>query len=334
MIKVLFVHYYDKDTLVNNYENNLVGSFLSAFENNPYYQYEVLHIGSEENDIKNSEQLNQSLLTKDFDIALVTEHFEIQVDIETVKKLKKKLFICNWDSFVTESSLSLHNDFFRYISGHHMNNLSGNQKNYSLKDLSEYSNILNFDYGIDEIFPNIYGMMCPQDTRIFFPGPEENKIYDVIFNGNVHMKERVDYINKMYDSGINIKMTGGYLIPEMTLHLNYYALQHRNAKISISFNESMFFGVQRKGRISEILASGSLCAMTWPMVMTCLDKTWMQEGVHYISIDFENCIEKINYYLQNSEETKRIAESGYNYFKEHFSPKVFWKKIFEIAGVK
>lgn len=334
MIKVLFVHYFDKNGLVNNYENNLIGSFLSAFENNPYYQYDVHHIGLEEDDIKNSEQLNHSLLTKNFDIALVTEHFEIQLDLETVKKLKKKLFICNWDCFVTKNSWSLYNDFLCYISGHHMNNLSKDKKKYSLKDLSEYCNILNFDYGIDEFFPNIFGMMCPQDTRMFFPSSEENKVYDVLFNGNIHMKERADHINKIYNSGIDIKTTGGFLKPEMLLPLAYYADQHRKAKISLSFNGSMFFGVQRKGRISEILASKSMCAMTHPLVLSFYDKKWMQDGVHYISIDIENCVEKINYYLQNPVERIRIAESGYNYFMEHFSPLVFWKKIFEIAGVK
>ena len=37
--------------------------------------------------------------------------------------------------------------------------------------------------------------------------------------------------------------------------------------------------------------------------------------------------------LENSAERIKIAKSGYEYFIDNFSPKVFWKKIFDIAGV-
>lgn len=332
-MKILFIHYFSKDLKANNYENNLIGSFLSAFDNNPYYQYKTIHIGSEPGNISNSEQLNYHLRNENFDIAIVTEHNEIQVDIEVAKLLKKKLFICNWDSFVEKDTGYLFQNFVHYLNGFHMNDFSGAEKKYSLQDISEHSNILSFDYGIDEFLPNVYGVMCPQDTRIFHPNLNGQKDYEVIFNGNIHMNERLSYIYKLRSSDVDIKVTGGFLIPETSLDFKDYAEKHRKAKISLSFNESMHFKIQRKGRISEILASKTMCMITWPRVLTFFNKTWMKDGTHYVSFDQENCVDKIKYYLENSNERENIAEAGYNYFLEHFSPRVFWEKIFKIAGV-
>lgn len=326
-MKVLFIYSYND----SNYEDNLIGSFLSVFENNPEYEYKYIPIGDHKK-IQNSEDLNQALLSENFDLAFVCEDKDIHVDLSTAESLGKKLFICNWDVLSYPYSKDPLKGFINYISDVHKIRYSTSK--YSLLNLSRFCNVLSFDFGFEQIFENIYGVVCPHDTRIFYPNFSQEKTYDVLFNGNTHMEERVKYINKIFSHDIDIKVTGGYLKDEMKLSNALYAEQFRKSKICLSFSESMFCYKQRKSRVTEILASGSLCMLTYPETLTFNNIPILKENEHYISMNFENCVDKIKYYLEHEDERIKIAKAGHDFYSNNFSPRPFWNYIFNISGIQ
>jgi len=333
-MKVLlaYVKYAPEKPVLSNLHSNLTGSFLSAFENDPDYQLEHLFFSNEPGDIQTAKQLNEELLKREFDIAIVSENQKIVLDINTVKKLGKKLFVCNWDcnSMVSTDSWVNFRLFIKKPA-----NLDFIQAKHSLLEMSQYCNILNFDYGYGEMLPNIYGVATPQDSRIFHTVPEDQREYDVLFCGSLHMQERHSILRKLIDNGINVKVVGGKWPPENTLHsFEEYAEQFRKSKISISFNESMFFKKQRKGRIYESISCGALCAMTYPEVVKFRNHSWFEESKHFVSINFNNCVDVIKYYLDNPTERIEIAKAGYEHYQETVAPKVFWNEIFSFVNDK
>lgn len=333
-MKVLlaYVKYAPEKPILSNLHSNLTGSFLSAFENDHNMVLEHLYFSKDPGDIQTSKQLNEELLKRDFDIALVSENNKIVLDIETVKKLGKKLFVCNWDcnSMVSADPWVNFRLFIKKPA-----NIDFIQAKHSLLEMSEYCNVLNFDYGYGEMFPNIYGVATPQDSRIFYQIPEEQKEYDVLFCGSIHMQERVNILRKLLDNKINVTITGGKWPPKNVIPtFAGYAENFRKAKISLSFNESMFLKKQRKGRIYESIACGSLCVMTYPEVVKFRNQSWFEENEHFVSFDLNNCVDVIKYYLENPEKRKQIADAGYDHYQKTVSPKVFWNEIFSFANDK
>ena len=333
-MKVLlaYVKYAPSKPVLSNLHSNLTGSFLSAFQDDPNMTLDHLYYSKERGDISTAQQLNEELLKRDFDIALVSENQKIVLDIETVKKLGKKLFVCNWDCNCMVSTDPWVN--FRLFIKNPVN-IDFLQANHSLLEMSQYCNVLNFDYGYGEMLPNIYGVATPQDERLFYPITDEQKEYDVLFCGSLHMQERVSILRKLMDNRINVKIVGGKWPPENTLHtFEEYAEQFRKAKISLSFNESMFLKKQRKGRIYESIASGALCAMTYPEVVKFRNKCWFEEDKHFVSINLDNCVDVIKHYLENSDQRKQIAQAGYEHYQKTVSAKVFWNEIFSFVNDK
>lgn len=327
-MKILFIYAFGD----SNYEDNLLGSFLSVFENNPNFEYKYIAIGNSPNQINNSKSLNESLIKEEFDLAFVCEDEDVHIDLATAELLGKKLFICNWDVLSHPYKNDITKGFVNYISD--VNKIRYKNSKYSLLNLSRFCNILSFDFGFGQIFENIYGVVCPHDTRFFYPDTDKKTPIDVLFNGNTHMDERVLYINEIYNNKIDIKVTGGFLKKDMNLSRELYAEQFRKSKICLSFSQSMFCYTQRKSRVTEILASGSLCMMTHPETLIYNNQAILIENEHFVSMNFSDCVDKINFYLSNEKERLRIARNGYEYYINNLSPKPFWEYIFKISGIQ
>jgi len=61
---------------------------------------------------------------------------------------------------------------------------------------------------------------------------------------------------------------------------------------------------------------------------------FFEDGIDYVSFSSkEDLLEKIRYYLKNSEERVRIAKNGRRKMKMFYNPDNYWEKILEQVGI-
>jgi hypothetical protein len=68
--------------------------------------------------------------------------------------------------------------------------------------------------------------------------------------------------------------------------------------------------------------------MTNPEVMKWRNNYWFKDGVHYVSMDQSNCVDKVKYYLSNADERSRISKNFYDEWNTKYSPRPYWEKLF------
>lgn len=317
---------------LSNFCSNLTGSFEYFSEDKPDYEVENVYIGPQSGEINSTAELSNVLLTKEYDIALVSEINDCVMDIEVAKKVGKKLFLLNWDCNVNISS-HLETNFRIFLK--RPINLSFLRTKHSLWEMSQYCNVINIDFGYGEMFPNIYCLSNPQDERIFKKSDESEKVNDVLFCGSLHLEERTSILRKLLDNKINLRIAGGRWPAENTFeNFEDYANEFRKTKISLNFAASPYCRYQRKGRIAESMACGALCITTYADVLKNRTGTWFEVGKHLVEFNLDNCVDVVNYYLKNDAERIKIADAGYKHWKETCSADIFWPKLFDIAGVK
>ena len=334
-MKVLMIYklYYENDKTIIDHKDKLRSSFEAAFENNNEHSYEVLYLGYEKDNIKTADDLNRTLLEKEFDVVIVSEEEHWIVYLETAKKLGKKLFLCHWDTWLAMSP-SLDVNF--KITMKASRNWGALLQPVSLVKFAEYCNILVFDYGYGEIHPNIYGVSSPVDTRIFFRDENLEQDLDISHNGMVYIPERVKFAEIFQKAGINIKYTGSMnknIFPAQNLSVNDYAKVFQRSKISLCYTDSIFgsSNKQRKGRIYEIAASASFLLTTNPEVIDSKKSAWFKKGVHFDSMNFEDCVDKVRFYMKNPEVSKSMANAMHDNYMQFDGPKNWWKRVFDVS---
>ena len=316
----------------SSYVMKLKGSFDAAFGETAEHTCEVLHFGLEPDLIRDNDVLNAEILKRDFDICVVAEELHFHIKLDTAKKLGKKLFLCLWDCWISIASVASVNFGLAYknprIWGEHY------QPN-SMKELAEHCNILLYDYGYGEMFPNVYSVFNSLDTRIFYPGNPEEKNINVGHNGTIYIEERFRYAQFFANKNVNVNYSGSKLINGRVVNEYVsdaeYAEIFRKTKISLCFTDSIFGPKwkQRKGRISELAACQSFMLMTNPEIFTFKTGKWFEEGVHFDSINEQNCVDKIKYYLDNSEKRESMAKQFHERWLELCSPSVYWNQLFK-----
>jgi hypothetical protein len=315
------------------YDVKIKGSFESAFGETNEHTYETLHFGYEPELIRDNKTLNEEILKRDFDIAVVSEEMEFHMTLDTAKKLGKKLFIHVWDTWIALASSPEVNLKLAMKSpkiwGEHYNPSSINQ-------LSEYCNVLIMDMGYGEIKPNVYAMMNAVDTRIYHPNPEIEQNIDVSHNGTIYVAERAKFGNIFHKAGINVNYSGS--IPARTYrdkHLSEedYVKVFQRAKINLCYTESIFGPnhKQRKGRIPEVASCAGFMLMTHADALKWKQNYWFKDGEHFISMNEYDCVDKVRYYLNNPEKRKAIGQALYNEWLDKYSPRKYWEKIFEYS---
>lgn len=321
----------------SSYDMKLRGSFEAAFENNPDYSYELLHFGSEPGLINNNDDFNTELLKRDFDIAVVAEETQFHIKLDTAKKLGKKLFVNVWDCWFAIATVPSVNFSLAYknprIWGEHY-------QPHSIKELSEYCNVLVADYGYGEIYPNVYAILNTLDTRIFNTNGVGEKTIDVGHNGSIYIEERFRYVQIFERNNVNVHYTGSKVqngrVFSTYMSDHDYADIFKNTKISLSFVDSVFGPrwKQRKGRVSDIASCGSFMLTTHPEVLTYKGQSWFDLGVHFDSINEHDCIDKIKYYLANDEKRETMAKAFHDKWMETCGPVAYWNQIFKWAKDK
>lgn len=337
-MKVLFVYkpYYQHDPKSEANQEKVRGSFYAAFgENNPDYQFDVIHFGKYPGLIQTPKAMNEEILKRDFDICIVSEELDFAVEMDVIKKLNKRLFLCNWDLSNATTS-DMHTNFRLMIK---KPRIWGEHKfPIPILEAAQYCKFLIGDYGYDEILPNLYAICQPVDTRVYNLDnvSEETRDIDVGFNGMFYIPERIKYYNIFQKANLPVTYTGSCnknIYPAQVLSTKDYAQIFKRTKISLNFTEAIFGPVNktRKGRITEIAACGSFMLTTHPECVKWKDKYWFKVGEHFDWMDENNCVDKIRFYLNNPEKRIEMANSMYNHFLENYSPVKWWENIFRWA---
>ena len=328
---VLFVtEKYDNPRVLKlaNSFNTLIGTYKDVYQNDPNYTFEHLTI-SEKNtmdgDIHSYEQLNQILLNKDFDIVIVSMHRDVVVNIETAKKLGKKLFLMYWDTHLSAISSSLVVNFRMYAKTLH--NAHVNNK-HTLFEYSEFCNCIVTDYGYGEEFENVYGVTTPQIDSIMKP-LELEKIYDVSFIGSPYTHERQIFFNHLEKAGLKVHLFGGRGDNDEYLSVSDYAIKINQTKINLNLNHSDI-QPHRKGRAYEIAACGGFMLATHPEVYRSKNGVQFRDGEDFISVRIDNVVKTIKHYLDQDNERLTISENLRNKYATLFTAKKWWSDIFNM----
>jgi hypothetical protein len=325
-MKVLIVYekYLNNTLALGAPHYNLVNTFESAFGNDP--NYELITRDISKDDIWSASKLSEVLLETEYDIAVISPAHHVHVEIETAKKVGKKLFICVWDTHCVATNNPYIN-FRIFLKA--TPDMGVYKYEYSCMEYSEYCNILALDYGIGEMFPNIYCVATPQDSRILYPVSDSEKEYEIVFNGSMYIPERDFFVSELKKRDYPIHHFGD----RSKISLEQWAETHRKSKISLCFNASLF-GTQRKGRIYEIASCGNFALVTHPEVYSCHKGKWFVEGEHFVKIDKDNYLDVIDYYMNNPEARIKIANQLHSFYMENYSEKKWWEDVIRFSTDK
>lgn len=298
-----------------NSTHNLIGS------------YECANIGTHEHvfidqeDLWSDEAIDRVLLSYDFDLAFISSFAGRNATIDTVKKLhnsSKKIAMIWHDS--TDLTVGCET----------------RAPGYRWWEYAQYCTQIILDWGFGEVYPGAYAMMAPQDDRLY--GIEGNtEEYDVGFPGRIMgFPDRERLIKKIKDSGINIITGGGRGPGYGNLSNEQYASVLKKSKICLHMCFRQFYiegVVQRKGRTSEIASCGKFMLANFPEEFR--QKKWdmLDCGHDYVLFDENNIIDKIQYYLENSDDRKTIANNLYQTYQHKYSPIQFWNNVCNYAGL-
>jgi hypothetical protein len=160
----------------------------------------------------------------------------------------------------------------------------------------------------------------------------KQKIFDVTMLGS-YEKERIKLLNflqeKLKDHNIILNKFGGLVNSEIAVNAitdkwiswNEYFRTIRQSKICLN-SQTDPGRLQIQGKIFEIIGRGTFCMTDeHPDARKILPS----QGVCMYK-DYDDCLEKILYYLKNEDERESIAAAGNNWFNQYFSYKSFWSK--------
>ena len=334
-MKVLFIfekYQIVEEKVLSHFHHTMIDTYDCAFENDPNYTYEFISTskpGSNHEGIQTTEQLVDVLENTEFDICLFTPRYDIHVPIDLAKKLGKKLFIVFWDTPCGVVD-NLDENFKIFMQSEV--ELSFVKFFHSPMEYAKYCNILVLDYGVGEEFPNIYGVSTPVDDRIFKPSDDE-KIYDVSFLGSTVLFERMFYKDLLKKSDLKVHFFGGSEDKDRRLTIADYAKRIQQSKISLNFNSNNITA-HRKGRAYEIAACGGFMLATFPEIYQTKNGYHFIEGEHFKSINPNDAIDKIKYYLKYEHLAKRYARKMHQHYLENFTAKIWWENIFKMVNDK
>jgi spore maturation protein CgeB len=199
-------------------------------------------------------------------------------------------------------------------------NRTNEAANYHLSYDTYNTEVIN-----EHIYPKkLYLFGTPQDPDIFH---DDTKELDVCFSGTIY-EARKPYFEKLKalrtDSSLKLYLHEGQRVQNISA--DSYAENMRKSRINIDLPFSPNGTVTIKGRVYEALACNSLLLEYKNLEIEKMFK----DGEHYVSFTSpEDMLDKISYFLKNTEEAEGIAKNGYNYYNTNYSPKVFWKRVVE-----
>ncbi len=119
-------------------------------------------------------------------------------------------------------------------------------------------------------------------------------------------------------------MRGGQREEKLSPH--QYAELIRRTKIGLNFSLSPAMFHQTKGRVFEILASGSML-LEFKNPAT---ESLLTNGVDYVDFNSSHeLIDKIRYYVEHEDERLKIANQGYETYQKKYTAQIFWDTIMD-----
>lgn len=312
--------------------NTLIATFAETYKDDPSYSYKHIGIYEEnlyEEGIKSGEELDRTLLSEKFDVAVVSMNRDVTISLEVAKILGKKLFITFWDTHMSALTSNMDVNFRMFIKSKPVSHVI---YKHSIHEYSQYCNCLIGDYGYRKIFDNIYGFCAPQLESEMKPMNLE-KIYDVSFIGSAYTFERIELIDHIEKSGIKVHIFGGRRIEDEWLSVADYSTKINQTKINLNFNHSNI-QPHRKGRAFEIAACGGFMLSTHPEVYKTKNINIFNDTEDFITVNKYNIVEKIRYYLKHEDERERIAKNIYQTYIQNLQCKKTWDYILSLVEDK
>lgn len=171
------------------------------------------------------------------------------------------------------------------------------------------------------------GLYDPRDPNTFSdPGLSRDILMG--FVGTVHGRlHRIAGIANLWANGVLCEVIGrsGGIFPERTADLL------RRSRMGVNFADAGNGNLRHyKGRVAEVLLCGAcLFERKNPEIENILEPY-----IDYVEWEsYEDLVDKVRYYAQHEDERRKIAESGKKKAQELLTGKVFWRTVFERAGV-
>lgn len=195
---------------------------------------------------------------------------------------------------------------------------------------------------LSESQPNIRGCIFAGGHNVFtniFSKQGLDKVYDVtVLGSNEGLRaELIHHLcGKLAPYGISVSKFGGLVdstkkgpsnrLTDKWVPWEKYVQIINQSKILLS-SQTDAARCQIKGKIFQFLASGAFCLSdSNSEINRMIPKNCL---VYYD--DFEDCWEKIVYYMGHEDERTAIAEAGHDWFHSTFSYKKFWSQFLRAA---
>jgi glycosyltransferase involved in cell wall biosynthesis len=166
-------------------------------------------------------------------------------------------------------------------------------------------------------------LWTPESKSHFYP---DFQIIPISFIGSLRYPYRNEYIGKLIKIFPKLVVSGGQR--ENSLTFPVYSRLVRQSKMGINFSKNIegegYYQV--KGRVFEIISSKSLLLEE----KNNGTSHFFKPNEEFIEFEnFDDLVDKINFYSENGNERLKIAENGYKKFQEKYTPKIFWNTILD-----
>jgi len=303
--------------LTNNYHNMF--KTFEQYNVNDKYTYDILHL--DEASINYNQHIDEVLPAyhakwgADIVIFCLLGGMTINPSIDTYKYLRDKgVFLCIiWPDTGPEWGLGTIKELNPNIDLH-----------VSWDNPYSIGHGYYHQFYAEPLAENHICLWTPEDSSLYHY--EDNKDIDVSFMGSIEKyRDRMSFIDLAKQLDCNIYIGGGQRTGRLTP--NQYADIIRRSKIGINFAMSqtgVFY--QAKGRIFEYTACGGLLLESKnPSVLD-----FYEPNKDYVPFDdLIDLLDKIEFYLNNEDERKKIAEQGYRTFMENWTGQKYWKTLME-----
>jgi hypothetical protein len=166
-------------------------------------------------------------------------------------------------------------------------------------------------------------LWTPLDFSVFHPGDGQRDI-PISFLGSIgsYRNVRAEYLDYLKRQHLDIYHTGGQR--EQLVSLERYAEILRRSKISLNFSHGIPGCHMLKGRVFEVLFSGTLLMES----ENAETSQYFTPMVDYVVFDSkQDLVDKVRYYLEHEDERQRIAYNGYMKATTEYNHDVFWNKV-------
>ncbi len=172
-------------------------------------------------------------------------------------------------------------------------------------------------------YQNLKGVVFLGGNHVFtdiFKHKSLKKEHDVFFIGTkMDIREYlVKYLEEHFvDSDVSLLFGGGFSAQQALSYEKYVELVN-SSKICLSSDTQS--NQKIKGRVFEYLACGAFCLSDYSQEIA----RFFPSDCLATYTDFDDCIDKIIYYLNNPAEREAIAQRGHQWFHETFNYQKFW----------